>query len=318
MSPTSRKARSSRDARKAWTLAWPISLSLHLFVFIVLYFLFVHVGDPLAKATTIRRMQFVEPNSPLKDRPQVRAQSAPALSSLLEPPAASSLAIPPAGAGLSQGPSIIGLDSVGNPGASSAVFSTSPRQGPPEVSFFGSSATGYKVVFVVDYSGSMWDQFSLVRDELLASLARLEPAQQFQLIFFSSGQPMQMAPKVFLDASPANKQNAYDFLQKIAALDPVSGSTDPAPALRAALTMPSGPADVIFLLSDGDFPQTLLAMVARANPRTRTQVNTIGFGYRGGSDLLRNLAQANRGSFRFVQTSRAPSAKKSPLDDLLP
>lgn len=318
MRPTWRKGRSSGQGRGVWTLAWPISLSLHLIIFIVLYFVFVHVGDPLAKATTIRRMQFVEPSSPLEGRPQVRAQSAPALSSLLEPPPASSLAIPPAGDGLARGPSIIGLDSAGNPGAASAVFSTSPRQGPPEVSFFGSSATGYKVVFVVDYSGSMWDQFSLVRDELLASLARLEPAQQFQLIFFSSGQPMQMDPKVFLDASPANKQDAYDFLQKVAALDPVSGSTDPAPALHDALTMPSGPADVVFLLSDGDFPQSVLAMVNRMNPQTRTQVNTIGFGYRGGSDLLRNLAQANRGSFRFVQTSRAPSAQKSPLDDLLP
>ena len=129
---------------------------------------------------------------------------------------------------------------------------------------------------------------------------------------------MQMAPKIFLDASPVNKQAAYDFLQKVAALDPVSGSTNPAPALRTALTMPSGPADVVFLLSDGDFPQTVLSMVNRMKPQTRTQVNTIGFGYRGGSDLLRNLARANRGSFRFVQTSRAPSAKKSPLDDLLP
>ena len=127
-----------------------------------------------------------------------------------------------------------------------------------------------------------------------------------------------MKPTVFLDASPANKQAAYDFLQAIAGLDPASGSTDPAPALRVALTMPSGPADVIFLLSDGDFPQTVLAMLNRTNPQTRTQVNTIGFGYKGGSKLLRALAGANRGSFRFVQTSKSPIPDKSTLDNLLP
>ncbi len=313
-----RHSHPSSSHSRVWTLAWPLSLTLHLLAFIVLYFVFVRAGDSLAQAAIIRRMQFIEPSSPLEDRPQVRAQSAPALSSLLELPTARSLAIPPVGPGLSEGPSVIGLDSGRNPGAAPAIFSTSPRQSPPEVSFFGSSATGYRIVFVVDHSGSMWDQFSLVCDELLASLARLEPSQQFQLIFFSSGPPIQMKPKVFLDASPANKQAAYDFLQAITGLDPASGSTDPTPALRLALTMPSGPADVIFLLSDGDFPQTVPAMVNRTNPQARTQVNTIGFGYKGGSELLRALAGANRGSFRFVQTSRSPSPDKSPLDTLLP
>jgi uncharacterized protein with von Willebrand factor type A (vWA) domain len=186
------------------------------------------------------------------------------------------------------------------------------------VSFFGSSAAGYKIVFVVDRSGSMWDQFEFVRNELLAALARLEPSQQFQLIFFSSGKPLLMKPSAFLVASPAKKQMAYDFLQKIARLDPPSGPTDPAPALHAALSLPSGPADVIFLLSDGDFPQTALQEVKSDNPRARTQINTIGFGYQGGADLLRRLAAQNRGSFRFVQTLGVSGQPAPDFEVLMP
>jgi hypothetical protein len=280
--------------------------------------MFARTGDPLAEARVIREMRFVEPSPTLEDRPVVRSEAAPALGSLLEPPAAKVSSIPSMGPQLAQGPSVIGLSSNQNPTGVSAVFSTAPRRSPPEVSFFGSSATGYRIVFVVDRSGSMWDQFGLVRDELLSALACLEPSQQFQLIFFSSGRPLQMNPAVFLNASPANKQAAYDFLQRIASLDPASGITDPAPALRAALTIPTGPADVIFLLSDGDFPDAVLAAVNKSNPQARTQINTIGFGYRGGSKLLHALAAGNRGSFRFVLASTSSGRAKSSLDALLP
>jgi len=305
------------DRDKAWTIAWPISLTIHMSAFILLYFVFTGTSDPLGQASVIREVRFVEPSPALEDRPVIRSGAAPSLGSLLEAPTTERLALPSMGAQLTAGPSVIGLSANQGRSGASAVFSTLPRQSPPEVIFFGSSANGYKIVFVVDRSGSMWDQFALVRDELLAALARLEPSQQFQLIFFSSGTPVLMKPAVFLDASAANRQAAYDFLQQIASLDPASGPTDPAPALRAALILPRGPADVIFLLSDGDFPETLLATVKQVNPQGHTQVNTIGFGYKGGSKLLRDLAVYNHGSFRFVQTAKPSEQTKSSLDTLL-
>ena len=74
---------------------------------------------------------------------------------------------------------------------------------------------------------------------------------------------------------------------------------------------------MIFLLSDGDFPEMLLTTVKKVNPQAYTQVNTIGFGYKGGSKLLRDLAASNRGSFRFVQTAKPSDRAKSALDTLL-
>jgi len=304
--------RPATDA-KVWAFAWPVSLAVHLLGFVILYLTFTPTADPLAESNAIRELRFADPTDPLEDRPLIRSHSAPSLSSLLETPAA-----PPAiPTQLAQGPTVIGLSTGQNPAGPLAVFSIAPQPATPHVSFFGSSAAGYKIVFVVDRSGSMWDQFELVRDQLLAALARLEPSQQFQLIFFSSGQPLLMKPSDFLVASPAKKKLAYDFLQKIGRLDPASGPTDPTPALNAALSLPSGPADVIFLLSDGDFPQALLQAVKSANPRARTQINAIGFGYQGGADLLRTLAAQNRGSFRFVQTLKLSDQSPAPDFEVL-
>ena len=308
----------SAASPKAWAVAWPVSLAIHLLAFVVLYLVFTPASDPLADANAIRQLRFADQDDPLEHRPVIRSNSSLTLSSLLKSPTVRDMPPPAMPNQLAQGPRVIGLSSGANPAGPLAVFSTAPQPAAPRVSFFGSSATGYKIVFVVDRSGSMWDQFELVRDELLEALARLEPSQQFQLIFFSSGEPLLMKPSTFLPASPAKKRLAYDFLQKIARMDPASGATNPAPALSAALSLPSGPADVIFFLSDGDFPTPLLQTIKSANPQARTQINTIGFGYKGGAELLHSLAAQNRGSFRFVQTSQVSGQSASDLEALLP
>ncbi len=303
---------------KVWAVAWPVSLAIHLLAFVVLYSIFTPAADPLAESNAIRQLRFTDPADLLEHRPLIRSNSSLTLSSLLKNPTVRDLPPPAMPNQLAQGPRVIGLSSAQNPAGPLAVFSTAPQPAAPRVSFFGSSAAGYKIVFVVDRSGSMWDQFEFVRDELLEALARLEPSQQFQLIFFSDGEPLLMKPSAFLPASPAKKRLAYDFLQKIARLNPVSGPTDPVPALHAALSLSSGPADVIFFLSDGDFPRPLLQAIKSANPRARTQINTIGFSYQGGADLLHSLAAQNRGSFRFVQTSQVSGQGASDLEALLP
>ena len=308
----------STTSTKVWTVARPISLAVHLLAFVILYFVFTPASDPLAEANTIGQLRFADASEPLDERPLIRASSAQSLSSLLDKPDPQDAPFSAMPRRSIQDQRVIGLNSGPNHAGPLAVFSTAPQPDAPLVSFFGSSAAGYKIVFVVDRSGSMWDQFEFVRNELVAALARLEPGQQFQLIFFSSGQPLLMKPSAFLDAAPARQQLAFDFLQKVSRLDPPSGSTDPALALRTALSLPSGPADVIFLLSDGDFPQNVLQDVKAHNPQARTQINTIGFGYRGGADLLTKLAAQNRGSFRFVQNLGVSDQPASDLEALMP
>ena len=317
MSLAWRQPSGSGDERKAWALAWPISLGIHLLGLFVLYLIFLPGSDPLAESSTIHEVHFAEPDPVLQDRPTLRSASAPALSDLLQSPAEQPLPSMNPGDQLTETLSVIGLNSGENAVGTRAIFSTSSRLSPPQVSFFGSTAAGYRIVFVVDRSGSMWDQFGKVRDELLNALGRLGPNQQFQVIFFSSGKPQQMLPIGFRAASPVNKKKAYDFLQRIGRMDPVSGPTDPGPALLAGLSLPNGPADAIFLLSDGDFRPEVLDSVSQANPKTRTRIYTLGFGYRAGGELLQKLARSNGGSFRFVEISKFSGQDSSSLDALL-
>ena len=183
----------STSNTKIWTLAWPISLAVHLLAFVVLYFVLTPASDPLADSNAIGQLRFADASEPLEERPLIRASSAPSLSSLLDKPDPQDSPFSALPSRSVQDPRVIGLSSGPNHAGPLAVFSTAPQPEAPLVSFFGSSAAGYKIVFVVDRSGSMWDQFEFVRNELLAALARLEPGQQFQLIFFSSGQPLLMS-----------------------------------------------------------------------------------------------------------------------------
>ena len=271
----------------------------------------------LGDSDTIKEVRFAEPEPILEERTRLASESAPSLGELLERPTEESLPAEDLGGQLSAGPSVIGLGSDDNPLGTAAIFPTSSRASAPQVSFFGSTAAGYRIVFVVDRSGSMWDQFSRVQDELLNALARLGPNQQFELIFFTSGEPEQMQPAGLKAASPANRQAAYDFLQRVGRMDPPSGPTDPGPALLAGLSLPSGSADAIFLLSDGDFPRKVLDSVRQANVEGRTRINTLGFGYKAGGRLLRKLARANGGSFRFVEFGEFDGADSDSLEALL-
>ena len=83
------------------------------------------------------------------------------------------------------------------------------------------------------------------------------------------------------------------------------------------LALPSGPADAIFLLSDGDFPRKVLESVRQVNPSGRTRINTLGFGYKAGGKLLKKLARGNGGSFRFVEIEELAGGDDDSLEALL-
>ncbi len=317
MSLVWRKPRGSNGDRKAWAVAWPISLGIHAVALTVLYLMLSPGSEGQGESDTIKEVRFSEPEPILEERTKLAAESAPSLGRLLERPTEDSMPVEELGGQLSAGPSVIGLGSGDNPLGTAAIFPTSSRAGAPQVSFFGSTAAGYKIVFVVDRSGSMWDQFDRVQDELLNALARLGPNQQFELIFFTSGEPEQMEPVGLKAATPSNRQAAYDFLQHIGRMDPPSGPTDPGPALLAGLALPSGPADAIFLLSDGDFPRKVLESVRQVNPSGRTRINTLGFGYKAGGKLLKKLARGNGGSFRFVEIEELAGGDDDSLEALL-
>jgi hypothetical protein len=103
-------------------------------------------------------------------------------------------------------------------------------------------------------------------------------------------------------ATPENKRKAFDLIDKISP----TGSTDPIPALDLAFKQG---AELIYLLTDGDFPDNKATVdeIHRLNPGKLVRINTIAFmdhdeGY---ENLLHKIADENGGAFRFFSEDEA-------------
>jgi len=139
-------------------------------------------------------------------------------------------------------------------GAAELGLTNSDSRGGPRSRFFGSGGNAYHIIYVVDRSGSMAPTFDEVRIEMLKSISRLKPVQDFSIILFSNNKYIEGPSKRLVSASIENKLSATDFLKKINA----SGQTTVLPALKRAFTIFKyadlrRPGKLIYLLSDGDF-----------------------------------------------------------------
>jgi len=171
----------------------------------------------------------------------------------------------------------------------------------PKAEFFGQEGTGYKIIYVVDRSGSMIDTFEAVKRELKRSIARLSHVQSFHIIFFSGGEPLEKPPKKFVRAIETRKNEAFRFLDRMV---PVSeGGTDPTQAMRRAVQMQP---DLIYLLSDGGFSPDLLVKLRRWNKDKAVRIFTIGYGFELEPGLLRRIAEENGGEYTLVPEDSLP------------
>ena len=160
-------------------------------------------------------------------------------------------------------------------------------------SFFGLEARGQKFVFVVDRSGSMnGPQLDAAKAELIRAVHRLERGAKFYTIFFNT-KHKSMPAKGLVRATETNKRKHFAWVRGVVA----GGSTDPTSAMRLALSLEP---DVIWLLSDGKFRPHVAAVIRESNPRQRIQIHTIAFYSRQGEKTLREIAEANRGRYRYV------------------
>lgn len=170
--------------------------------------------------------------------------------------------------------------------------------GRKKVGFFGAEAEGRSFVFIVDCSDSMNTDYRFRRamTELYSAISKLEPEQQFFVILYNhQAVPMTSSPKYqhLRDASRTELLRVRSWLRKRKAF----GGTIPDEALRMGLRMKP---EVIFFLSDGDFNRTARNVAREAN-QSGTIIHTIAFGFRGGEELLRGIADDHHGRYRFVE-----------------
>ncbi len=142
---------------------------------------------------------------------------------------------------------------------------------PVQVDFIGLRASNARrIVYVVDASGSLVGTFPQVVEELRRSLMKLDPRQQFGVIFFQRGEAVTVPPGGALQ--PATPERLAEAVQWIDTKMIPTGRSNPIVAIEAAMTLKP---EILFLLSAditgaGDFEiseRTLMEALDRMNPR---------------------------------------------------
>lgn len=175
------------------------------------------------------------------------------------------------------------------------------------IQFCGVEGGGNHFVYLVDSSASMGEAFDSARRELLRSVDALQPQQRFYVIFFDAqsdymrlSDPNQDEPYSML-ATPQNKAALKRWAMQIS---PDRGKA-PYEPLEFALELRP---DVIFLLSDGEFPQGIEDLLREQN---RVQnlfgdshpiciVHTIGYHSKAGESRMKRIAVQNDGHYRHI------------------
>jgi Ca-activated chloride channel family protein len=161
------------------------------------------------------------------------------------------------------------------------------------------------IVYVIDRSGSMIDNFDALREALGTAVSNLKQNQDFHIIMFSSGVPQEMSSRKLVEASVSNIQQAERFLEGVRA----NGDTDPLPALKRAFEVlaaePEG-AGLIQLLTDGEFPdnQKVVELIDKMNAGRRIHVNTYLYGPHStaAQNVLQEIAGKNKGQYKYYSS----------------
>ncbi|TWU45282.1 hypothetical protein Q31b_04530 [Novipirellula aureliae] len=173
--------------------------------------------------------------------------------------------------------------------------------------FCGVDGGGNHFVYLVDSSGSMGSAFESARMELIRSIHQLKPHQRFYVIFYDSkpdfmrlSDPNQDEQRSVL-ATPQNKAAMQAWAMRIT---PDRGK-NPNELLEFALDLRP---DAIFLLSDGEFPQTTEDLLREKNRRQNlfgdggiiSIVHTIAYHSREGESRMQRIAEQNGGQYRYI------------------
>ena len=158
--------------------------------------------------------------------------------------------------------------------------------------FFGGTAKGNRVVFVVDFSASMIREgggvrLKMLKQELVKSISKLPEGMSFQIIYYSTapwlgGESLYTAPTRFPDKaedripwSKATKEGIAAAVNNVQSAKP-EGATIWRDPLELAFAMRPVPV-VVWLLSDGEAQdaEEVVNKMQEINP-SKIPINTIG------------------------------------------
>jgi len=169
------------------------------------------------------------------------------------------------------------------------------RVGNGDDSWFGEGGekNHKNIVYIIDRSGSMTDTIMYVKHELKKSIGSMDLSQKFYIVFYSSGPSVGMSSGKLVPAIEQNKELAYGFIDSMIP----RGQTDPSDALKKAFQMSP---DIIHLLTDGDFDQSIISLIDNYNKDKKIPINTYCFVYTTGEYVLQEIARKNGGSYKYI------------------
>lgn len=171
-------------------------------------------------------------------------------------------------------------------------------------SFFGLQASGKRIVYMIDRSGSMEadDAFEIAKRELVTSLKQLPRGTRFAIIAYNE-RPRLLATDA-RDFAEANATNIVRIRKQLESLEPIGGTNHLQAIHRAAALRP----DAIFWLTDADDVSDRVAKsIAKSiQPRrgpapSLAIVQMLRRNTPGESDALPALCKSCQGSFRSVE-----------------
>jgi hypothetical protein len=176
-----------------------------------------------------------------------------------------------------------------------------------KIEFCGIEGGGNHFVYLVDSSKSMGSAFPSARRQLLASIAALAPRQRFYVIMYDRTPDYMRITQSDRDeprsvyATPENKVAVAKWAAGIS----MDNGWAPYEPMKFALKLKP---DVIFLLSDGEFPQRFEAMLQDENRVENlfgdagpiSIVHTISYHSKVGESRMKRIAAQNRGQYRHV------------------
>ena len=206
------------------------------------------------------------------------------------------------------GPESIGVARVGGYAAGSSGLTVS-AVGEYTTSFCGAVGSAKRICYVVDCSGSMILAFDYVRSQLKRTIGKLSPGQYFHVVFYASGEPLELPGKRLLRAHKRNRQDAMLFINQMnlasvpTARAAWQGVVNALGAAFAARTPAGRSVELIYLFTDGEFEHQRLAWAVRELQGEREKpavISVVACGNRDNEEFLSWLARANGGEYHFV------------------
>lgn len=200
----------------------------------------------------------------------------------------------------------------------------SAKAGPAKnvMSFYGAESSGNSFCFVLDGSGSMrGGPWEAARQELLRSIGSLKPTQRFYIIFFNKDvlaitEPGSSTPASSpLLATPENLAHAKRWLDTLQ----ITTGQPPMKAMEAALELEC---DCIYFLADGEMSDSIAkrlldtlreknrAMDILDGEVVMIPIHTIAYYSDRGLDIMRRIAEENRGQFAYVPKPKTARGTK--------